>query len=204
LEVLVPPSADSPHLIEHAYFEFSPAAGGIPGYMWDFPTRVNGQDARVWGIYDSNLVQWNKQPSLRDLLADELTLHGYRLKDFKLEGHPVHLFTPFNYFSGQRLILVGDAAGADPFFAEGISMALAYGIIAARALRSAFSRRDFSFRDYPRRLFFSSIGRILTIRWLVANILYGLPWTWFQFLVWRIFKPLVNLVSRFIIINWTR
>lgn len=203
LEMLVPPNEHSPHLPMDAYFEFSPAAKGIGGYMWDFPTQVNGKAKRVWGIYDSNLNPMNRRPSLRGLLADELSRHGYRLEDFKLEGHPIHLFTPFNPFSARRLILVGDAAGVDPFFAEGISVALAYGIIAANSIRSAFSRKLFSFRDYPRRLVFSPLGRMLTIRWLFANILYGLPWGWFQFLIWRILNPLVNLVSRFLIINWT-
>jgi flavin-dependent dehydrogenase len=202
LEILVPPNQESPHLPRDAYFEFSPVTGGIAGYMWDFPTQIHGRPARVWGIYDSNLNMETKRQGMKELLSEELTRHGYHLEDHRLEGHPIHLFTPFNRFSTLRLLLVGDAAGADPFFGEGISMALAYGMIAAHSLRRAFTRQDFSFRDYPLRLFFSSLGRILTIRWLIANVLFGLSWGWFQFLVWRILKPLVNLVSRFLVINW--
>jgi menaquinone-9 beta-reductase len=202
LEIFMPPNQESPHLPRDAYFEFSPVIGGIAGYMWDFPSQIHGRPVRVWGIYDSNLNMETKRQGMKELLSEELTRHGYHLEDHRLEGHPIHLFTPFNKFSSRRLLLVGDAAGADPFFGEGISMALAYGMIAAHSLRRAFTRQDFSFRDYPLRLFFSSLGRILTIRWLIANVLFGLSWGWFQFLVWRILKPLVNLVSRFLVINW--
>jgi len=63
-----------------------------------------------------------------------------------VDGHPIHCFSPRNRFSMPRLLLVGDAAGVDPLFGEGIAPALAYGQVAAAALMEAFTQADFSLR----------------------------------------------------------
>ena len=53
--------------------------------------------------------------------------HGFNLDDHELKGHPIRWYDPFNPVSVPRVLLVGDAVGADPIFGEGISMALGYG-----------------------------------------------------------------------------
>ena len=45
-----------------AYFDFFPVPAGIAGYTWDFPTQVNGQPMRCWGIYDANLLAHKQAP----------------------------------------------------------------------------------------------------------------------------------------------
>ena len=204
LEVLVPPNERDTHKPQDAYFDFFPVPYGIAGYTWDFPSQLHGQPVRVWGIYDANFDPGEKRPPLKELLAAEMSRHGYQLGDYELQGHPIRLFDPFNRFAVARVLLVGDAAGVDSFFGEGISLALGYGQLAAQSIRRAFSKRDFLFRDYQVRLAFSPLGRILTIRWLITYILYTFRWRWFQFLVWRILKPLVALVSLVFVINWAR
>ncbi len=102
------------------------------------------------------------------------------------------------------MILVGDAAGADPIFGEGISFALGCGRIAARAIRAAFARQDFSFRDYRRRVLLSPLGQALTLRWLIAWILYSFQWRWIQILFWWVLKPLVALIGLLLVVNWAR
>jgi flavin-dependent dehydrogenase len=93
-------------------------------------------------------------------------------------------------------ILVGDAAGSDPLFGEGISFALGYGRVAAKALRSAFRSGDFSFRDYRRRLLVSDIGRSLISRWLAAEIVYhGGQSPVFMRMAARIARILVALIG---------
>ena len=88
--------------------------------------------------------------SLQAALADEFGRHGYRLEEYKLEGHPLRWFEPKSAFSAPHVLLAGDAAGADALFGEGISIALGYGGLAAQAIKEAFARQDFSFRDYRR------------------------------------------------------
>jgi flavin-dependent dehydrogenase len=101
-----------------------------------------------------------------------------------------------------RVLLVGDAAGADPFLGEGISIALGYGALAAREIGEAFTRTEFPFDGYRRRVLRSALGRVLIARWIVAHIVYEVKWKWFQILVWRILKPIVVLLAWMFILNW--
>jgi flavin-dependent dehydrogenase len=103
-----------------------------------------------------------------------------------------------------RVILVGDAAGADGIFGEGISMALGYGRIAASAICAAIATQDFSFRDYRRRILTSPLGQALAIRTGITHVLYRLHGAWFQKFFWRAFKPVVAAVSFVFVVNWAK
>jgi menaquinone-9 beta-reductase len=205
LEVLTPPpDGSSGHKPGDAYFEFACVPGGISGYTWDFPTQLKGEPMQCWGVYDTNLLAGGERPPLRDVLAEEMARAGYRLDDYELKGHPIRWFDPFNRFAVQGVLLVGDAAGADAILGEGISIALGYGHLAARAIQSAFARGDFSFRDYRPRLRRSSLGRALTARTALAFLYYRLRWRWFQRLVWHRLGGLVVAVAWLFVINWAR
>lgn len=192
------------HALCDAYFDFLPVPSGIAGYTWDFPTQIEGRPMRCWGIYDTNILADRARPQLKTPLADEMARHGYDLGDYEIQGHPIRWFSPLNRFSVPRVILVGDAAGADGIFGEGISMALGYGRIAAQAVRSAFARRDFSFADYRRRILLSPLGRALTVRTAITHVLYRLHWAWFQRFFWRVLKPLVAAASFMFVLNWAK
>ena len=135
-----------------AFFDFFAVPNGIAGYTWDFPTQVKGQPMRCWGIYDTNMLANGARSPLKEPLREEMARHGFDLDEYEIKGHPIRWFNPSNKFSVPRVLLVGDAAGADPLFGEGISMALGYGLLAARELEQAFSTDDFSFSGYKRRL----------------------------------------------------
>lgn len=185
-----------------AYFEFSPVPNNIAGYIWDFPTQVNGEAMRCWGIYDTNLLAGEKRPPLKEPLAEEMSRFGFNLDDYELKGHPIRWFSPENKMSVPRVLLVGDAVGADPIFGEGISIALGYGAVAARELNESFQRNEFSFRRYKRRVVRSALGQTLIARWIITYIIYPLKWRWFQILLWRILKPIVILIAWIFVLNW--
>jgi len=187
-----------------AYFDFFPISSGIAGYTWDFPTQINGEPMRCWGIYDTNVLSYKDRPALKDPLAEEMSRHGFDLSQCELKGHPIRWFSPFNQFAVPRVILVGDAAGADGIFGEGISIALGYGAVAAKAIQDAFTRNDFSFHDYRRRILFSPLGQALTTRTGITHILYHLHWAWFQKFFWRVFKPVVATTSSLFVLNWAK
>ncbi len=187
---------------ESAYFEFSPIPKNFAGYIWDFPTQINGEPMRCWGIYDTNILAYGKRPQLKDTLAEEMKRVGFDLNNYKIKGHPIRWFSPDNPMSAPRVLLVGDAAGADPIFGEGISIALGYGNLAARAIKEAFERNDFSFRRYKLRVLISPLGQALFSRWIITFIIYPLKWNWFQFLLWRILKPIVVFVAWVFVLNW--
>ncbi len=202
LEVLVPPNGNPGHDPKEAYFDFSPVPRGIAGYTWDFPTQVKNQEMRCWGIYDTNLLARQKRAKLKDTLGEEMIHYGFNLDDAELKGHPIHLFNPFGKFCIPRVILIGDAAGADPLLGEGISFALGYGLITARELAKAFQKNDFSLQNYKKNLMLSPLGQALTFRWVISRLIYPLHWVWFQILLWRILKPLVIFLSGLFVINW--
>ncbi len=187
-----------------AVFDFFPVPAHIAGYTWDFPTQINGQPMRCWGIYDSNLLAGKTRPPLQSALAAEMQRRGYSLEQFELQGHPIRWYDPGNPLAAPRVLLVGDAAGADPLFGEGISLALGYGKLAAEELESAFQVGEFSFQGYDRRVRRSALGQTLLARWIIAKIVYRLHWTWFQRWFWRYWKPLIVPVAWLFVLNWGR
>jgi flavin-dependent dehydrogenase len=201
LEVFTPPKTPD----TTATFDFRPVPEGIAGYTWDFPTQIKGQDMRCWGIYDANLYPVKGRPRLAEALRRAMEFQGYRLDQVELHGHPIHLFDPLGEMSVRRVLLVGDAAGTDPIFGEGISFALGYGRLAARELAKAFQRGEFSFSRFKLRVMTSRMGQALLARWLIAQLVYyGFPWRWVQFLMWRVFGWVVKLVAWLFVLNWTR
>ena len=206
LEIITPSEQNStePHKRNDAYFDFFPVPDNIAGYVWDFPTQINGEAMRCWGIYDTNLLADEKRPALKEPLAREMARHGFDLNQFELKGHPIRWYAPQNQISVPRVLLVGDAAGADPIFGEGISMALGYGAIAAREISESFRRNEFSFRGYKRRFARSGLGQTLFVRWAITNIIYPIKWKWFQVLLWRIAKPIVLIVAWIFVLNWSK
>ena len=204
LELLAPPIPNPRHAPLETYFDFFPVPEGIAGYTWDFPTQVNGQPMRCWGIYDANMLPGDQKAALKPTLGIEMARCGYDLAEYEIKSHPIHWFDPFISVCVPQIMLVGDAAGADPIFGEGISMALGYGRLAARELASAFKQDDFSLKHYRRRLLCSPLGQTLLARWFIAHLVYFLKWKWFQFLLWRVLKPLVIVIAWIFVLNWAR
>lgn len=175
LEVLSPALLTAPEFQDgYAVFDFSPTKQGLQGYFWDFPALVGGMPHFNRGVYDARMAASRERAKLPGLLARGLVACGQDPQQAAVEGHPVHWFSPRNRFSMPRLLLVGDAAGVDPLFGEGIAPALAYGELAAATLRDAFAREEFTFREYRRQILRSRLGQNLTVRWAIAWFSYRL------------------------------
>ncbi len=211
LEVLTPTHSSAASSLSaktaeegEAVFDFFPVPSGIAGYTWNFPTQVHGQAMRCWGVYDSNLLTHRPRPPLTQLLAQEMARHGFDLRQYTLQGHPIRYFDPRGPLAAPRVLLVGDSAGADPLFGEGISLALGYGYLAAGELVRAFSVGDFSFDGYKRRVARSALGRTLLARWVIARLLYVLHWDWFQASFWHYGKAMILPAAWWLVLNWGR
>ena len=203
LEIVTEPRPEqSFHVQAASYFDFLYVPQGILGYTWDFPALENGRPVRVRGIYDSNVYPVKPDISLQAALAEEFGRQGYRLEDYKLEGHPLRWFEPKSAFSAPHVLLAGDAAGADALFGEGISIALGYGRLAARAIQDAFIRKDFGFRDYRKTILRSGMGKALRRRTWLAKLYYRLRSRFIQALVWRKLGWLVEWVMQTFMIGW--
>jgi flavin-dependent dehydrogenase len=201
LELLAPPKPDSSlHVQQDAYFDFRPIMDGIGGYIWDFPTLVKGVATRCWGIYDANFTPGEASRSLMAALADEMKAHGYNLEDYEIEGHPIRWFEASGEFSVPGLILAGDAAGVDALFGEGIAPALGYGRIAAKAIKAAFEKNDFSFSDYKKQVLSSEMGKSLRLRTLTARIFFGIRNAPIQRFIWtKLGAPTTFYVQNFLV-----
>ncbi|HEY5158105.1 MAG TPA: NAD(P)/FAD-dependent oxidoreductase [Anaerolineales bacterium] len=205
LEIITKPQPEhSFHTQTDSYFDFLHVPQGILGYTWDFPALENGKPVRVRGIFDSNVYAHKTDISLREALADEFQHHGYELGDYKLEGHPLRWFEPDSKFSISRILLVGDAAGADALFGEGISIALGYGSIAAYSIKEAFAKNDFSFLGYKEAILSSEMGKALRRRTWWARFFYHLRWRGVQSLVWRHLGPVIEWIMANYLIGWAR
>ena len=211
LEVLTPPySTQKPSEFGNgdegreriAYFDFFCVPSGIAGYTWDFPTQLNGQPMRCWGVYDTNILADMQRPALKQPLLEEMARHGFDLNDVELKGHPIRWFSPKNQMSVPRVLLAGDAVGADSIFGEGISIALGYGALAAREVSESIHRGDFSFAKYKSRVLRSALGQTLLARWAITQILYRLHWRWFQRFFWRSMGWIISAASWVLVLNW--
>jgi flavin-dependent dehydrogenase len=205
LEIVTEPRPETSfHIQANSYFDFLYVPRGILGYTWDFPAIDHGKSVRVRGIYDSNVYPVRADISLRQAFDEEFERHGYRLDEYKLEGHPLRWFKASCAFSAPRLLLVGDAAGADALFGEGISIALGYGQIAAQSIQEAFASQDFSFREYKKTLLRSELGKALQRRAWLAKIYYRLRSRNIQALIWRYLGWLVEWVMQTLMIGWSK
>lgn len=113
--------------------------------------------------------------TLKTAFARWLKGHGIDLSQFDLRAHPALRYEPRARCSVPRVLLAGDAAGIDPLFGEGITSALAQGVIAAQAAYDAVRTGKFSFSNYEKRIRSSSIGSLMRRRRLLARRLYTNP-----------------------------
>jgi geranylgeranyl reductase family protein len=154
--------------------DFAPLGHDLPGYCWVFPTAHEkssiislGIAAAPFGRKDAN--------SVRSVFARWLTQLGLDLNVFDLKSHPALRYEPRAACHQDRVLFVGDAAGTEPLFGEGISSAIIMGTIAARAAFDALRSHNFSFVDYESQIRASPIGSMMRRRQMIARRLYTKP-----------------------------
>ncbi len=195
VEVLTPEneSAQPEFRSGRAVFDFSRMTDGLQGYYWDFPSFVRGAAFMNRGLFDSRARPERVRAKLKAELGAALDQRDRRLADYELKGHPIHWFDPRAARSRPGVLLVGDAAGVDPLFGEGIAFAIAYGGPAADAIEDAFARDDFRFANYDRLIMRRPVFRHLRLRVRLARIAYRLRSVGFVKFCWR----LAGLIVRF-------
>ena len=195
VEVLTPedPAAQPEFRENVAVFDFTPMDDGLQGYYWDFPSFVKGQPFMNRGVFDSRARPEKPKADLKRVLAEEMAERERALDDYELKGHPIRWYSKDGRFAQPRVILVGDAAGADPLMGEGISFALGYGEPAAAAIIDAFARDDFSFDSYAERIRQHPLFIHLDLRTRLARYAYLLNYPWVVSLGWRFMRLVMRL-----------
>src|SRR5262249_19027954 len=85
----------------------------------------------------------------------------------------IYGYTPGRPLATPHVVLVGDAAGAEPLLGEGISFALEYGKFAAQAILPALRTKQFDFLQYTETLSRSRLGKKLARLHLITRLFYG-------------------------------
>ena len=151
-------------------FDFTSVPKRLQGYAWLFPVVLGGKPHLNVGLYDRNRRRKAPYPlaeTLEQALAQEGLGGPARLRSF-----PIWEYHWRNRLSLPHVLLVGDAAGADPLMGEGISLAFDYGRTAAREIAQGLSRSDLSFRSYGRRVW-REFGWRLSLLSVATACLYG-------------------------------
>jgi len=174
IEILAPAANGLSNEFEQrrAVIDFRPIQRGLQGYIWDFPCWCDGAPHLNIGVFDSRIVADEPRANLPEMLQRHLDERGWNIS-VDLMGHPERWFHPQDVYSRSRVLLVGDAAGVEPWLGEGISMSLAYGPVAAATILSALEKNDFSFTEYRQRLLSQRLGKILRRNRLVARLFYA-------------------------------
>lgn len=190
LEVLTPEVAElTPEFTQsYAVFDFTCVPAGVQGYLWDFPSFVDGQAMMNRGIFDARILPDLPRAELVPVLDAYLQKQQRSLAACVLQGHPERYYDPQGVYSVPHILLAGDAAGVDPLLGEGIAWALRYGPVAAREVQSAFTTGDFSFAGYSQRLAVSDAGRGLAQRVRLARFAYSRSRRFIR-LAWPLMAP---------------
>ena len=157
---------------QRAVIDFREIKNGLQGYIWDFPCLCEGAPHLNIGVFDSRIAAEESRANLPEILQRHLDARGWNIS-VDLMGHPERWFHPQDVYSKPRVLLAGDAAGVEPWLGEGITMALAYGPVAAATIVSALAKKDFAFADYRRNILAAKLGKILRRNRLVARLFYS-------------------------------
>lgn len=153
-------------------FNFLPVSQGLKGYMWEFPCLIGGTPHVNVGIYSLGDTRLGNT-DLQRLLAQEVSRLTSHVSRLKFRAFPIHGYIPKRRLAAPHVVLVGDAAGAEPLMGEGISFALEYGKFAARAIDSALRTHQFDFAHYTEALADSWLGKKLTRLYYTTRLFYG-------------------------------
>ena len=197
-EVITPePNALGQEHRDHiATFDFSRMEAGLQGYYWDFPCLIDGQPFINRGVFDSRIRSERPSVAIHQELTDALQARRCDPQNQPIKGFPIYLFDKNGTFSQPRLLLAGDAAGADPLLGEGISFALGYGDVAAKAIIDAFDRHDFCFTKYRARILKHPLLSHLAVRTQLAKWVYRLKSPRLLALGWKMAPILVRVLAR--------
>jgi len=144
---------------------------GLTGYLWDFPSIVDGCPVVCRGAY--RILDGAGGESARAHLERHLGARGLDVRDHRVKAFAEVGFEPGAPIAKEHVLLVGEAAGIDIATGEGIAQAIQYGALAGPYLARALAAGDLAFSDWGRRVRASVLGRQLRQRLWFSERFYG-------------------------------
>ncbi len=154
----------------------------LPGYFWIFPLPNNTANVGL-GVLSSIVSE--KKLNLREILQKAINSSPVlqeRFKDAKasetIKGHGLTLGSKKRKISGERFLLLGDAASLiDPLSGEGVGNAIRSGRVAGEHIKKCFEKNNFS--DHFNQAYDKEIYRLMWkelkfSRWV--QMFFSRPW----------------------------
>jgi flavin-dependent dehydrogenase len=166
-------------------FDFRAVPGGLQGYAWVFPCVIGGAPHANVGVYARRAAPGRTRGAGRAAAPAARVTRGpdpvalLRALQADLGGVGVrHQAAPIRAygrgaFVAPNVLLVGDAAGAEPLMGEGISFAFEYGRWAADEIVRAARVRDWAMAGAEARFRGSWVGTKLRRLDQAAAMFYG-------------------------------
>jgi flavin-dependent dehydrogenase len=164
-------NADLQNMLAYEIASFRPnlELGTRNSELSSLECQVQGPRAKVQGLKPRTPVSSLRSP----------------VSSLKFRAFPISGYVPKRPLAVPHVLLVGDAAGAEPLMGEGISYALEYGKFAAYAIVQAVRTKRFDFVDYTETLARSWLGKKLTRLYYATRFFYGPTARWWFFLAAR-------------------
>lgn len=149
------------------------------GYVWHFPTVVDGKALVCRGAYVlcgsaiGGRALGRPAPDAEQVLRLRLAELGLDLDRYRQKRFAERGLDPDQPISRPRVLLAGEAAGIDLMLGEGIAQAIDYGALAGGYLAEKLDRGDLRFDDWGRRVARSTLGLDLRLRRAVMRRFYG-------------------------------
>jgi flavin-dependent dehydrogenase len=174
IEIFAPvnPQFDPEFNNQSAVLDFTAINKGLQGYIWHFPCLKNGKPFMNHGICDFRILPNKKRANLKQLFCQELQSRNIPCDTKFWRSHPIPYFRDQGILSKSNIILVGDAAGIEPFLGGGIHLALTYGAVASKAISDAFKNKDFSFENYTQQIKDHYLGKYINKLTSIAKLVY--------------------------------
>ncbi len=148
-------------------FDFRAVPSGLHGYAWAFPCLIEGEPHVNVGVYARRSAPGVNLVAMVHAL--QARLGGTRVR---YRAAPIRCWST-RPFVVANVLLVGDAAGAEPLMGEGISFAFEYGRWAADEVTRALAAREYALHGAEARFRRSWVGRKLRRLDQAATMFYG-------------------------------
>lgn len=151
-------------------FDFFDVGRGLRGYGWIFPCWIGGEPHVNVGVYSSRGA--GAGAAVRACLQRLLGRIGAP-PEVRWQAAPIRWYRGRPKIAGERVLLVGDAAGVDGLMGEGISYSFEYGAWAARSIVRGLQNARFDFVEAEEEFHRSWVGTKLRRLALLERLFYG-------------------------------
>ncbi len=161
---------------------FDASDRSLRGYLWDFPTLVDGRPLVCRGVYalrgrldgrGGGAREGSRQgPGIHERLLRHLERRGVDPEGLRFKRYSERALSLHEPIAVPRAMLVGEAAGIDALLGEGIAQAVLYGQAAGPYLARAIRRGEYDFGEWTRVFSASRVGLDLRLRGRMASWIY--------------------------------